>query len=349
MTDSDKERLEHWLAPLRDLPPKDFEQGLDERRERRAAGIENLAQLIRLAPHERERAKRRLTSYLVTAAAAALVLVTFGFWSYAESEQGTVQASAHLRQVVGKVVAANPGGKPRVVGETTSFEAGDEVSTTAEAFVSLEVGRARVDVSSATIVKLLKVDPTDQAYQLNAGRIDISLPRVAGEQRSLQVRTPNALVEVRGTVFSVEVTRSDDGPITTVQVTRGSVAVNAGSEAVVLKAGQSWSSFQSLPVHPSRAVHTATPPTESEGVGESKPDARRRISSLAEQNRLFGRALSAREHGEHAQAVRLFDEFIRSYPNSPLLTTARSQRHSAAKALQENTAAKALQENGTAK
>ncbi len=343
MTESDKQRLEHWLGPLRALPPEDVEQGLDERRKRRALGVENLARLIRLAPREQERAKRRVASYLVTTAAAALVLLAFGFWSYSESGHGAAAEFAHLRQVVGKVVAANPGGKPRVVGETTSFEAGDEVSTTAEAFASLEVGRARVDVSSATTLKLLKVNATDQAYQLNAGRVDISLPRVVGEQRSLQVRTPNALVEVRGTVFSVEVTRSDDGPVTTVQVTRGSVAVNAGSEVLMLKAGQSWSSFQSPPAPAPAAVGTAAAARENENENESardgKPEARPRISNLAEQNRLFGRALRARERGEHAHAVRLFDEFIRSYPNSPLLTTARSQRHNVAKMLQENSAA----------
>lgn len=49
-------------------------------------------------------------------------------------------------------------------------------------------------------------------------------------------------------------------------------------------------------------------------------------STLAAQNRLFERALRARDRGDLGEAVRLLDLLVTRYPSSPLYVSARSER-----------------------
>lgn len=247
-------------------------------RQRRARHVRALTELVRRAPLQRLRARRDRWTLLGAAAAAVFALGVGGAALFGGSDgsvakgaagvdpagsevaamntkdaagtaEGTTRVSGNLRQVVGKVIATQPGGENRVVGPDTPVVAGDELSTAAEAFASLEAGKARVDLSAATTLRLTQLDATTQTFFLQAGRVDISVPRVPGEQRLVQVTTADAKVTVHGTVFSVETKMDELGPVTTVGVTRGLVAVErvAGSRvgeetSVMLHPGESWNS-----------------------------------------------------------------------------------------------------------
>lgn len=326
--------------------------------QRRAAHIQQLSDVISAASAQRTRGvSRRLW---VFAAAAGLALVTgalaLGMWSARDTGAVAVASEAEgetasLRQVFGKVIATQADGKNRVIGPDTHVHRGDEISTTAEAFASLEAGAARVDLSSATTLQLEELEPETQVFRLNAGRVDVSVPKVPGRNRLVKVTTENAIVTVHGTVFSVEVRHEDRKPITTVGVTRGLVSVDLAGERVMLGAGESWNSRDGRsaeqvppPVNPvaeasvelteetvvPRARVVRRVPAAPASVQASKASA----SDLAEQNRLFGQALRARDQGDDAAAIAHLRQLLGEYPGSPLRTTAQAELGSAKKRLE---------------
>jgi FecR protein len=269
---NDQQRLQGWLDAARkgqDVGEPEHSVGAPGsgvntdgvvqfgERQRRTRHLRALAELIRSAPLQRLRSRRERWGAMGAAAAAVLALGLGGTaltgWPGADpvaasesAEAPNEAALANLRQVVGKVIATHPGGQNRVIGADTAVAPGDELSTAAEAFASLEAGKARVDLSAATTLRLTELDATTQVFHLQAGRIDISVPRIPGEQRLVRVTTADAKVTVHGTVFSVEVRQDETGPVTTVGVTRGLVAVERAAGAndgeVMLHPGESWNS-----------------------------------------------------------------------------------------------------------
>src|SRR5690606_30985266 len=243
-------RLARWLEPLRELTPP--EVGSDEVQQlRRAEHIQRLNAMIRSVPATQARVRRR-SQWWWGAAAAAAMLVAAGGTLLVQTRQPAVAVhevnapgNANVRQLWGQVVARRHGGKTEVLGVGSGVGTGDELSTTAEGYASLDVGRVRVDLSSATTMELLRAETRDQSYRLRAGRVDVSVPHVPSEKHNLEVVTPNATVRVRGTVFSVEVDNGFDAPVTRVQVTRGSVGVEHNGTTQVVDAGHTWSSANS--------------------------------------------------------------------------------------------------------
>jgi FecR protein len=367
-----EQELEQWLTPLRDeyLHGEALSRELeardeDEQRARRSRQVQHLAQLIRKVP-EQQQAQQRQRKWTLFAAASVLALVGTSAVLSAlpreiasviptaaapahtpESEQATqpaaqtssAPAGASLRQVVGRVVATRADGQPELASINAGFAAGDEVSTTADAFASLDVGRSRVDLASASTLKLLRVGRLEQAFQLNAGRVDLSIPRVPGESRLVQVYTADTVVTVKGTVFSVEVVHRDERVTTVVQVTRGLVAVLTRGQEHLVHPGETWSSappsepFASEPaVRAGRLKHGAAANKQSAAaLKQNATDAA--ASSLAEQNRLFARALEARDAGDDARARAILDDLIRRFPMSPLRSSAMVERSTIIKRL----------------
>lgn len=369
------------MKPLRDDPPAELQKWLSAAREveitadseqnqsaRRGRVLPNLAAAIRQAPVEagRQEALRRSRSntwWMAAAAAAVLAIGGAGYgFTVAHSPVADVESDhANLRQVIGKVVLTYPEGSNRVVSPNTGLTSGEEISTTAQAFASVELDdQTRVDVSSATTLRLKKVKPKDNAFYLSSGRVDVNVPKVAGESRHLSVQTPDALVTVRGTIFSVEVDDDDNGSVTFVQVSRGSVAVSSGGRQVVLRAGEQWSS--NAQPETSVAGETALPTSVEQATSEpsqtrrstrpratsrSTTDATRKaetspdnmttgmVSHLAKQNRLFERGLQARDRGNDERAVYWFERLMREHPDSPLLPSASAERTKARERLAE--------------
>jgi hypothetical protein len=86
------------------------------------------------------------------------------------------------------------------------------------------------------------------------GRVKIHIHRLNGEPNHNRIRTPTAVISVRGTVFDVVVDPEDE--MTMVFVEEGSVAVQHAilpfSEAKVLKAGESIRVYKNSPIAKSR-------------------------------------------------------------------------------------------------
>ncbi len=184
---------------------------------------------------------------------------------------------------------------------------------------------------------------------LELGFVRVQVPKLP-RGHFFSIRTPNTLVSVHGTAFTVEVTKS--GPSgaasTRVIVTDGVVAVQQAEREILLDAGTEWASSiensADLPLGPRTATVTRSRSAGSPGAMPQKADREAANAmpfapdavttrddgatptDLANQNRLFSEAMHARDQGDRAGAVRLLDEFIRRYPGAPLMQDAHVER-----------------------
>ena len=179
-------------------------------------------------------------------------------------------------------------------------------------------GRATLSFSSGTGVLLreatdltVAADGASQVLRLDEGSIELHVAKLKAGQRFL-VDTVDSEVEVRGTRFTVSVVPPDAacgaGVRTRVAVTEGVVVVrHAGTEDRV-PAGAQWpAGCQAV----ERAPADRTPVTLAPAVAAG-------TSTLAEQNDLFARAVSARRRGDVRDALVLLNRFSATYPSSPL-------------------------------
>lgn len=347
-TKASAQSLERWLAPLREVPEPPRVGGSDTAQLRRASHIQKLGALINQVPAEQAKARRSMqwrwgslaAAALAVAASTTLFLLNSPVDTHtASSSQAAAQSPAVLRHMFGQVVSSQQG-RSKILTQGATLAAGDELSTTAEAFASLDIEAVRVDLTSATTVELMRTAQRDQAYKLRAGRVDVSVPHVPGESRRVEVVTPDTVVKVRGTVFSVEVNTNDGISTTRVEVTRGSVGVEHSGKLQIVNAGESWASGASTGANPAHALSqednaptsTQEELVESNSVG--RPAAER--SSLKDQNQLFSRALQAQRRGNHRLAVQLYSSLLKRYPDSPLAPTARTELEQARELLNGN-------------
>jgi hypothetical protein len=373
-------------APLPATPERrDLQRGEPARseaarEERRREQIKRLAQTIGQVPvllHRRRTLRRRIGVATATFVAAAAAVVVFALpHSQALPELArsgalapvtkTVAARSQgliLRQVVGKVIATHEDGSDVVLSKEMSLDEGDQISTTAEAYASLELeAGTRVDLASATTLESVH----GRELVLRVGRVDLNVPKVPGVAPRLVVNTPDTQVVVRGTIFSVEVEGTGAALVTAVGVTRGAVSVFHDGQERLIEAGRMWSSAAPTETSPlfesDRGLDNdtgATVGTVSEPEGENagpveapavvKPRAGRRAksepapvaeqpeakvdsaqtSNLSQQNRVFARGLRARDQGDDRRAVYWFDQLLRRYPNSPLAESAERERTAA--------------------
>jgi hypothetical protein len=188
-------------------------------------------------------------------------------------------------------------------------------------------------------------------FLLRGGHLQAHVAKLGHGERFI-VDTPDAEVEVRGTVFevSVEPAGDCDGPKarSTVAVDEGAVWVRSGMTQVLLHPGESWTSpCQIAPT----SEPDARPATTTEGrssVRSAKRGLSHRASvldqvpttapapahtvrapgssSLAKQNNLFSEAMAAERKGDHKAALLKLDALIGRFPNGPLLESARTER-----------------------
>jgi hypothetical protein len=244
-------------------------------------------------------------------------------------------------------------GVPLVEGDAIQSQEG---SSTTLAFANgtrvtlSEAGRLQVDELAAT-----------RRFSLKAGHLQAHVAKLARGERFV-VDTPDAEVEVRGTVFEVAVTSAtgcgDRASSSTVEVKEGAVWVRSGTREVLLRPGASWTSpCASAATEPEarptsdgttavdkrRGPHPAHHPVAVRRPSAQEPTptvapvpvappavaattAPQRESHLAEQNNLLSAAMAAEHAGDHATAIGKLDQLIQRFPAGPLLESARAEK-----------------------
>ena len=285
---------------------------------------------------------------LVAAAAGAVALVVAGGWLRPSSVQGdTVVGRLYMQSgtshavVRGRELAA-----PSPVSSALALASDSQIATDPASTSRLQlVSGVEVVVGPETRLALPDMKRACQTCEelvLELGLIRVRVPKLP-RGHSFAIQTPNALVSVHGTAFSVEVTKSgqSDVPRTKVAVTEGVVTVLHGDLEVLLDAGAEWtSSVANAPT--ARSERSSADPTRGSPASlgpRSTPRASREGSraglvvvdaggyglegkpgttDLANQNQLFSDAMHARDLGDRARAAALLDELVRRYPASPL-------------------------------
>jgi hypothetical protein len=213
--------------------------------------------------------------------------------------------------------------------------------------------RSGVEVSVGPETQLTLPDERDPASTreelvLELGLIRVQVPKLP-RGHFFAVRTPDTVVSVHGTAFSVEVTKSglSAAPKTKVIVTEGVVSVQHSNREILLDAGAEWTSSvegvdrgapesSGRPVPEPGPASARAPAQRSEDAPASVTSAvldasvlHERTASqaaLANQNRLFSEAMSARDHGDSSAAIGLLEDFIQRYPRAPLAEDAYVER-----------------------
>jgi hypothetical protein len=181
-----------------------------------------------------------------------------------------------------------------------------------------------------------EVAPALEVIALERGRVHLQVKKLDDTHR-FHVVTPDADVEVRGTVFDVALRRSA-APRTCVSVDEGLVLVTSGLESRLVSRGQKWGCDPILSQTPTPTASTrASPPGPARDPASKTSAKRSRIgarslapetqvdaSDLAVQNRLFQLALAAERAGRLDDAARSYRRVLTRAPHGPLAAQARA-------------------------
>lgn len=315
-TDKLLERLGNEPVPL--LPPEESEA-------MRHVLVPRIAAFGRLVAERRRRRARQ--TRIGAAALVATALLAWGGLRWGASSESATRAMTRAADALGSTRPSEAGwietGASAEPGAVARLRGGDEIFTDAggRADVELESGTA-VSVGESTTLRLQSV-AASELLELSRGHISLDVPGLPSG-RSLQVKTPDALVTVHGTKFEVAVQPSgvDGELVTRVTVAEGLVSVQSGPQNVLLAASSSWSS--AAEGQASDVVEPASEPRDPRQAPRALAPSGR--GDLNVENRLFAAALAAKAAGEHARAAELFDRLIAKHPTSPLLPSARKER-----------------------
>jgi TolA-binding protein len=327
--------LEREPMPLRD--PADEAQ-----RRNRIAEVVNTR--VRALAEENGRSFRT-RAVLLACAAAVVAFVSGAFWfgDGTQARSGVVESPVAALRVDGPVSIVHDG-QSHAVDDTTlpRLTSADTLRTEtgASAHAVLASG-AVVTVQASSSVRFQAhrkgTDGTED-LALEKGTILLKVPKL-GSHRHLSIHTPDAVVTVRGTEFSVTVRERDGHAITDVKVVEGSVWVESKGREVTLEKGSDWSSEAEpsasraenespvAPEPPGISV-PATPVAHGSNANRDEP-----TSTLGAENDQYQRGVSAARLGDDRKAVGAFDTFLQRYPSSPLAQSAEVERFRALKRL----------------
>lgn len=284
------------------------------------------------------------------AGAAAAVLVYFA-----------IQPEVHPPLVAAQTVSAlvvssgtgnaitNQGGSQPLVNAATLPQGGHLVAgASGGATVRLSSG-TELSVEHDTNVEFEDAGPV-QRFFLGQGVLHAKVAKLTHEQRFI-VRTPDAEIEVRGTVFRVEIVDPDapcaEGRRTRVTVSEGLVEVRGAGASTYVHPGESWPADCATPrAAPSQSARAAAPshaepPAVALGTSAAASTAEtdpatapapasghgtKELSSIAQQNELFAQATAQSRSGDREGALTSFEALLRRYPQSPLAESASVQR-----------------------
>ena len=185
-------------------------------------------------------------------------------------------------------------------------------------------------------------DGQTQRFALLGGSAHLHVAKLQAGERFL-VQTPDAEVEVRGTVFDVRLEAATAACLarTVVTVTEGTVVARAAGVTTTLYTGNSWSSPcvsaqakppQSKSRRPSAvsapALAIATSAAEAPAPVPPSPGAtiERPVSDLSEQNDLYSAAETARRAGRNEEALATFGRLLARFPGGHFAEAAVLQR-----------------------
>lgn len=158
-------------------------------------------------------------------------------------------------------------------------------------------------------------------FELLSGAVNVRVRKLRVDERFI-VDTVDTEVEVRGTMFTVALATAPPpcGPATLsrVFVWEGVVTVRGAGGGGDVHPGEVW---------PPRCASAAEAPEPRIGREPGAREPRRLArTDLEAQNDLFTAAVRAHRDGNDSAALRLFDRFIRSYPDAGLFESAVVQR-----------------------
>jgi len=186
-------------------------------------------------------------------------------------------------------------------------------------------GRATLAFSTGTNVVVgegsdvsLGGDSAHQVLRLSTGSIDLHVAKLTAEQRFV-VGTADAEVEVRGTQFHVSIVPPEvacgHGTPTRVVVTEGVVVVRHDDIEDRVSAGEVW---------PTGCVRGLVATADAR-TGGALARAGGPVSTLAEENALYRRAVLTANGGDVYGGVNGLEALLAKYPATPLAEGARAE------------------------
>jgi hypothetical protein len=314
------------------------------------------AMALAIAEKRRRRRIVLVESIALAAAAVVLLMAKPTLWLKSAGTSG-----------VGTLLVERSGGSGNALVHDTVKRAlvtGDRIvegdALEAEHDGSVTLGFAngtRVTLSAAARLHVDELAAT-RRFSLRGGSLEARVAKLGQGERFI-VDTPDAEVEVRGTVFAITIAEADRCPDrpsrSTVAVGEGAVWVRSGTSQVLLHPGESWtqpcaetapSTPQPRPkaesaasahrpaTRPTRHASTASepqsvPPPAPAAVPPAPAEAPvpfRHESHLTEQNDLFSAAMAAEHRGDHVTALSNLDRLVERFPHGPLAESARAER-----------------------
>jgi TolA-binding protein len=219
-------------------------------------------------------------------------------------------------------------------GAATQLHELDQLRTPATngATLTLPTG-SNVQVNESSAVQIAQINAGSyETLRLLGGSVKVHVPKLkTGEY--FAVLTDTSKVVVHGTRFTVDVGQRATPGTTCVMVDEGLVAVHTAEQVHWVGVGENWgcktseAKLDDAPTAP--AVAEAEQPEAPAGATQrnvgSTSSEQREIASLAEQNRLFQRALTHQRREEWAGAREAYEELLKRYPGAPLAAEARVQ------------------------
>lgn len=286
----------------------------------RDRALPGLVAMIERVPEERARVRSRrrfrragLGFGTATLALAAGVLL---WLQHEEPQQVTVQRSSSEQVIVasGKLTE---NGQSLLVGSRYAIDQLGRLSTPEQSGAELVAdGGVRIGFAPDSTADLAFAKKS-RRIALNRGKVELEVPPLEKGSK-LSVSTPNAVVVVHGTKFSVEYTGGD----TCVKVTRGIVSVQRDASRERLTAGQQSGCGEPDAIGGSTVARQDARDSEAETARNSKAKGTAG-ATLKQENVLFRRALAAEQERDLGAAEANLKRLLERYPNSPLAGEAR--------------------------
>jgi ferric-dicitrate binding protein FerR (iron transport regulator) len=241
---------------------------------------------------------------------------------------------------------------------------GDSVRSDRESSSTLAFNNGtRIALASASDLRVDELSAT-RRLSLLGGHLEAHVAKLVPGERFI-VNTPDSEVEVRGTVFTLDVDTASpacrgSGATSTVHVREGEVSVRSRDNRVLVHPGETWTipcaeteASNIMPAKPS-ATSPAEPASATNMRMRAKSSYARVTSSvheslripstvpptapptlvaspapasqLGQQNDLMSAAMAAERQGQHDLALRKLNQLIERFPGGPLSESARVER-----------------------